>query len=169
MNIWPRMTQHLNIFLQKCKQKHELWPFTKTNHSFISERELKYVIFFIRYCFLSFLFWSINVILMEICPGRWNSCLFTLLFLFNYYAMDKIDSGKVNNSMEYFGYILHCYCCIWLFFWGIFCIGIMDANFYEYHTHWISMFSTYNLVSGQKILWVYNCSITAPIVKITCT
>ena len=44
-----------------------------------------------------------------------------------------------------FGYVL-----------GIFCIGIMDENFYEYHTHWISMFSTYNLVSGQKILRVYN-------------
>ena len=137
-------------------------------NSFISERELKCVIYFISYYFLWFVCWPVNIIVMEICPGRWNSCLFTLLFLFNYYAMDKIDSGEVNNSMEYFGYILHCYCCIWLFFWGIFCIGIMDANFYEYHTHWISMFSTYNLVSGQKILWVYNCSITA-IVKITCT
>ena len=83
--------------------------------------------------------------------------LFALLVIFNNYAMDKIDSGEVNNSMEYFGYILHCYCCIWLFlFWGIFCIGIMDANLYEYHTHWISMFSTYNLVSGQNILRVYN-------------
>ena len=102
MNIWFRMTQHLNIFLQKCKQKHESWHFTKTNHSFISERELKYVIYFIRYYFLSFLFWSINVIVMDICPGKRNPILFVLVVRFNCYAMGKIDSGEINDSMEYF-------------------------------------------------------------------
>ena len=48
--------------------------------------------------------------------------LFALLVIFNNYAMDKIDSGEVNNSMEYFGYILHCYCCIWLCFWAYFAL-----------------------------------------------
>ena len=90
----------------------------KTHHSDISERELKHVIYFISYYFLWFVCWPVNIIVMEICPGRWNSMLFALLVIFNNYAMDKIDSGEVNNSMEYFGYILHCYCCIWLFFFG---------------------------------------------------
>ena len=126
MNIWPRMTQHLNIFLQKCKQKHELWPFTKTNHSFISERELKYVKYFIRYYFLSFLLWSINVIVMEICPGRWNPILFVLVTRFNCYAMGKMDNVEINDPMEYFGCkffsIAH-----WYYGW----------KFFQYHTHGI--------------------------------
>ena len=128
MNIWPGMTQHLNMLLQKYRQKHELWPFTKTNHSFISERELKYVKYFIRYYFLSFLLWSINVIVMEICPGRWNPILFVLVVRFNYYTMDNMDHGE-NKWLD-----------------GIF---RMQIFFYCTLVLWMKILSTYNLVSGQ--------------------
>ena len=81
--------------------------FMKTHNSFISERELKHVIYLISdYCSW-FVCCSGNIILVERSPGRCNSLFFALLVIFDYCGADKRDSGnKYFNAIFWITFTL---------------------------------------------------------------